>query len=304
LINLKKIRNSIEKKMELLESDDFQSAKKRKSNHNHVEQTEIFKKSKYFLENNTSKKPSLDKKVFERKLLKEYNEYMNSFQFKKDLKSRDLSKFPGLFLSLMSYRVENGEDNINNFKKRFNKEEIIKVSEFLNNPESESPVKFQKCLSAVWSLIYLGLPLYGLSILNELKKDLEGYIETKKSNFSFLTDHPHTPRAKQSIDWCYSWIYRQLDEKKRFIGYLDSIIKRHPIYNNEVEWFVGKARIIEASALKYQYNKTDKNLKELFSLIEYQSYESCKQFEEHLEETLLILTLCSIVVKKYPYKYE
>lgn len=215
MIEINKIESSIDEKIKLLESDDFQSAKKRKSNHNHVEQTEIFKKSKYFRESNPHRNSSQEKKVFEKKLLEEYNKYMNSSQFQKDLRSEGLSKFPELFLQLISYKTNNGENIKNNFRKRFDKETILKVANFLKDSESESPVEFQKCLSAVWSLIYLGLPLYGLSILNELKKYLEGYIETKKSNFSFLTDHPHTSRAKQSIDWCYSWIYRQLDEKKK-----------------------------------------------------------------------------------------
>ena len=304
MINYQDLVNQIDQQIDFLQNDSFWLSKERKSNHNHVDQTELFIRSEYFQnKDNNSFLISDDLDQTKNNFLDRFNDYNSSF-INKSVKGDYLYEFPKMFYSLIKTKHHFKIPSKFFFKKRFDKENIVNTVLFLDNPKKHKPVNFQYCLGAFWSLIYLNLPEYSIFVLDKLNEDLKEYEITGKSKFKFLTNHPHTYRAKQSLDWAYAWFHRQAGQQDQFLKRLNSIVLRHPLYNNQVEWFVGRIRLIEASALKYNYNQTDENLNQLYSLIKFEIDKKCIQFEEHLEEALLVFNFCCIVLKKYPYKYE
>lgn len=298
------------KHAELDNKDSLEAAIERLGAHNHVRIEHEFSNSQFFQD----RLPSLIEEYNKHftgvpiqemgNAIHEYNktigaEYNRIRESQKDLEEYSLEQMKE-FIELfarhygISYVVENNAFRFPIQRDTpYNLQEVINGYSYLFYPEGKEEHYFQETLAGVWNLIHVGLAQYALPIMERIDQEGVKYFETGKTIYSFLDYEPHWARFGQSSDWASAWIHRQMGNTEAFIGKLNSIINRHPLYTTDdkftVFWHTGLARILEAAVVLYETDPSEANKLKLNKIFKYNHSMECQEHTESLREMLMAI---------------
>lgn len=182
--------------------------------------------------------------------------------------------------------------------------EIINAYNYIFYPNQYEICYFQTCMSAIWTLIHVGMSHYAVKILDKIREDFSNFLETNQSIFLFLDNEAHIPRHAQTTDWAYAWAHRQLGNNIMAVHHLKQIVSRHPINiaddKFKVFWHTGVARILEAAVQVYKLEPTEENFLSLQGIIKGNHELECQEHTESLREMLMAIYSYTKVIHNYP----
>mgnify|MGYP000094079100 CR=1 FL=1 len=302
-------------------TDTLEMASHRKGLHNHVELAHQFLTSKYY----QSRIPEFEQYFHERfgeidihnthnqiveynsELGEEFNKVRIANADKEFFDLEDLKEYVELYTKhfaashvIGGYAYRFPIDRFDDY----NLQEIIDAYNYIFYPDRYEICYFQTCLSAIWTLIHVGMSDYAIRILDKIREDFSSFLETGQSIFLFLDNEAHIPRHAQTTDWAYAWAYRQLGNNTQAVYHLKQIVSRHPInVKNDrfkVFWHTGVARILEAAVQVYKLEPTEENFLSLQGIIKSNHELECQEHTESLREMLMAIYSYTKLIHNYP----